>query len=94
MDSHKRNRSYQTCASGRSSAHLQTARPDSWYWYPQPLSNPPYLHSADKVQNIPQDSPYLPKTSRPHFPLAARPPQSPQGYHRLHSAWQSQCDYG
>ena len=29
MDSHKRNRSYQTCASGRSSAHLQTARPDS-----------------------------------------------------------------
>ena len=23
------NRSYQTCASGRSSAHLQTARPDS-----------------------------------------------------------------
>ena len=28
MDSHKQNRSYQTCASGRSSAHLQTARPD------------------------------------------------------------------
>ena len=45
--------------------------------------NPPYPHSADRVQDILQDSPYLPKTSRPHFPLAARPPQSPQGYHSL-----------
>ena len=38
---------YVPCASGRSSAHLQTAQPDSLYWYPQPLSNPPYPHSAD-----------------------------------------------
>lgn len=55
----KRSLNYQTCASGRSSAHLQTARPDSLYWYPQPLSNPPYPHSGGVNYSIAFNSSYI-----------------------------------